>query len=342
MKEKLINLKNIITYFYKSNKKSIFITALAILLVLIVVLTIVMSKQKYGNTYGNLRNKGIVAKKGSQIYYVSFNEGNAEGIYKIKKNGKDKEKVSDEYGYYLNISGNYLYYVSLENEQLIKTKLNSNKTQVIAENVSSAPITVVDNWIYYFEGTNLFKIKTNGKKRTQLFSKAIENYQIVGNQIYYSYENDGKQIIAKMNLDGSNIIKLDEEAGKEFFVKGNKIYYINENYDMDNYEYKYELYMLKTNGKDKEKICDIEGSVDTYTVNFTEDAIYYAKSAKNDKMAIYKMKLNGKDETKIIEVNTYSNLVNIIDKYMYYINQNEDGNVQTYRININGEDNQAI
>ena len=50
----------------------------------------------------------------------------------------------------------------------------------------------------------------------------------------------------------------------------------------------------------------------------------------------------GKDETKITEVNTYSNLVNIIDKYMYYINQNEEGNVQTYRINVNGENNQAI
>lgn len=340
MKEKVINLKNIIVNFCKGNKRNIIIV-LAVILIL-VVLIMGTGKQKYGNTYGNLRNKGIVVEKGNQIYYISFNEGNADGVYKIKKNGKGKEKVSDEYGYYLNISGSYLYYVSLENEQLIKTKLNSNKSQVIAENVDSAPITVVDNWIYYFEGTNLFKVKTNGKKKTQLSNKTIENYQIVGNKIYYSYENNGKQVIEKMNLDGEEIIKIDEEAGKEFFVKGSKIYYINEKYDMENYEYKYELYAIKTNGKNKEKICDIEGSVDTYTVNFTENAIYYAKAAKNDKMAIYSIKFNGKNETKITEVNTYSNLVNIIDKYIYYINQNEEGNVQTYRINVNGGENQTI
>ena len=149
-----------------------------------------------------------------------------------------------------------MYYISEENSQLIRAKLNGEDNQVIAENVSLEPIVVTNNWIYYFEGTNLYKVKTNGKN--------------------------------------------------------------------------------------KEKICDIEGSVDTYTVNFTENAIYYAKAAKNDKMAIYSIKLNGKDETKITEVNTYSNLVNIIDKYMYYINQNEEGNVQTYRINVNGENNQAI
>ena len=73
-------------------------------------------------------------------------------------------------------------------------------------------------------------------------------------KIYYSYENDGKQVIAKMDLNGKNVVKIDEEAGKEFFVKGNKIYYINENYDMENYEYKYELCKVKTNGKNKEKI----------------------------------------------------------------------------------------
>ena len=281
-------------------------------------------------------------RQGNKIYYLAFDEGTVDGIYQIKKNGKNKEKVSSEYGYYLNVSGNYIYYVSEEKGQLVRAKLNGENNQVIAENVSAAPITVIDNWIYYFEGTNLYKIKTNGKNRTQLSNKAIENYQIVGNKIYYSYENDGKQVIAKMDLNGKNVVKIDEEAGKEFFVKGNKIYYINENYDMENYEYKYELCKVKTNGKNKEKICDIEGSVDTYTVNFTENAIYYAKAAKNDKMAIYSIKLNGKDETKITEVNTYSNLVNIIDKYMYYINQNEEGNVQTYRINVNGENNQAI
>ena len=59
-------------------------------------------------------------------------------------------------------------------------------------------------------------------------------------------------------------------------------------------------------------------------------------------MAIYSIKLNGKNETKITEVNTYSNAINIIDKFMYYINENEEGYVQNYRIKTNGESNQEM
>lgn len=218
MKEKLINLKNTVVNFYKANKKIVLI-ALAVILVLIIALIIGTGKEEYGNTYGNLRNKGIVATKGNQIYYVAFDEGNVDGIYKAKKNGKEKsEKVSSEYGYYLNIVGKYMYYISEENSQLIRAKLNGEDNQVIAENVSLEPIVVTNNWIYYFEGTNLYKVKTNGKNRTQLSNKAIENYQVVGNQIYYTYESNGKYVLAKMNLSGKNVVKIDEEAGREFFV----------------------------------------------------------------------------------------------------------------------------
>ena len=85
MKEKLINLKNTVVNFYKANKKIVLI-ALAVILVLIIALIIGTGKEEYGNTYGNLRNKGIVAAKGNQIYYVAFDEGNVDGIYKAKKN----------------------------------------------------------------------------------------------------------------------------------------------------------------------------------------------------------------------------------------------------------------
>ena len=111
---------------------------------------------------------------------------------------------------------------------------------------------------------------------------------------------------------------------------------------MENYEYKYELYKMKTNAKKKEKVCDIAGGVDTHTINFTENALYYAKTVKDEKMAIYSIKLNGKNETKITEVNTYSNAISIVEKYMYYLDENEDGNIQVYKIKINGQDKQAM
>ena len=51
---------------------------LIVISALIIALIIGTGKEEYGNTYGNLRNKGIVAAKGNQIYYVAFDEGNVD------------------------------------------------------------------------------------------------------------------------------------------------------------------------------------------------------------------------------------------------------------------------
>ena len=74
-----------------------------------------------------------------------------------------------------------------------------------------------------------------------------------------------------------------------------------------------------------------------YTVTKT-----FSVENTGDEKANYSIKLNGKNETKIVEVSTYSNAINIVDKFMYYLNENEEGNVQVYRIRTNGQDNKAM
>lgn len=95
MKEKIINLKNKIVSFFinlknkivpfiLSNKKIAIIVLIA-LVVLIIAITIFCNKTKIGNTNGNLNNLGFSVKNGSWVYYLGFDEGKSDGIYKVSR-----------------------------------------------------------------------------------------------------------------------------------------------------------------------------------------------------------------------------------------------------------------
>lgn len=350
MKEKIINLKNKIVsslarlrdkiYPIIMKNKKISIIVLIAFIVIIAIIIGICSRKEIGNTNGNLNNLGFTVKKGSWVYYKGYNQGAEDGIYKTK--GNKKEKVTEDYSIYLNASGNYIYFIDAEESDIVRMKKNGEDRETIVEDVDIEKITIIDNWIYYFDGSDFCKIKTNGKDQRVLLEKSIENYEIVGNWIYYSYKNDGKYVIAKVKINGADNTKIDTDAGKAFIVKENNIYYINENYDYDNYEYSYELYKMKTNGKKKEKIADISGAVNVDNINFYNNEIYYTKENEERVLSIYKIKLNGKNETKVVDIEGYTTNINIHDDWIYYPDRNNDGDVQIFKIKTNGKEKQAL
>ena len=346
MKEKIINLKNKFVSFIKANK-ILSISICAVLLIIIIVVIILCTRTEIGNTGSNLANLGFSVKDGSWTYFnMNSDKSETNGIYKMKSNGDKKEKISEDNGLYLNKAGNYLYYITsnedLNGYDLIKIKDNGEDRQVIAENIVPDKVMVVDNWIYYFDASNFCRIKTNQKDKQILTDKSIENYEIDGKWIYYSYMNDGKYVIARMKTNGEDNTRLEQDAGKTFYIKGNNIYYIYENYNMESYEYNYELYKIKTNGKNKEKVADLNGQIEVNTINFGDNKIYYAKTEDDGSLGIYSIKLNGEEETKITDVNGYSTSINVIDNWLYYPDQNENGDAQMLRVNVNGENKQSL
>lgn len=346
MKEKIINLKNKLVSLIMANK-ILSISICVALLIIIIVVIVMCTRTEIGNTNGNLNNLGFSVKKNGWVYYnMNSDQSDTNGIYKMKNNGDKKERISTDYALYLNNSGSYLYYIASNEElngyNLIKIKTNGEDREVIAENVVPDKVTVIDNWIYYFDASNFCRIKTNKKDKQILTDKSIENYEIDGNWIYYSYMNDGKYVISKMKTNGEDNTRIDQDAGKVFFIKGNTLYYIYENYNMENYEYKYELYKMKTNGKYKEKVADLSSQIYVDTINFSDNKIYYTKTEDDGSLGIYSIKLNGEEETKITDVNGYSTSINIIDNWLYYPDQNENGGAQMLRVNTNGENKQSL
>ena len=228
MKDKIINLKNKIFSLIKMNKKVsiIVLTVLVALIVLIIAMAIIFNRKEIGNTSGNLNNSGFSVQKGNWVYYLGLKDSNTDGIYKVNVDSDKKEKVSSDYGLYLNKSGDYLYYLdrSSGNYDISKMKTNGEDKETIVSDVDMAKILVVDNWIYYFKESNFYRVKTNGENKQILLKKSIDNYEIIGNWIYYSYINDGKYVISKMKTNGEDVTKIDNDSAKQFFINGNSIY----------------------------------------------------------------------------------------------------------------------
>jgi len=352
MKEKIINLKNVIimclvnlkdklsTIISKNKKNVILIASVLIIVIGIVIAIMCIGNNDNVNINANLNNSGFVLKNKGWIFYLGFDEGQSDGVYKLKDN--KKEKFIDEYVLYLNKSGKYIYYLDVENEDIVKIKTDGKDKKIVVEDVDLEKFIVIDNWIYYFDEAKFCRTKTNGKDKQVISEKSIENYEIKEDWIYYSYKNDGEYIIAKVKTNGEDNTKINEDAGVNFFIKGKYIYYIYENYNKENNQYTNELYKMKLNGKNKEKVADLDKEMYIASINYSDNEIYYFKRYEETKLAIYKKNLKSGEETKVVDLNGHATYINIIDNWIYYPDINEIGNEEIYRIKINGEDKEGL
>lgn len=344
LKDFFINMKNLFKKFVIENKKTSIIIAIILFVIIIGIFIIANTKSEIGNTSGNLNNSGFSVEKDGWVYYVGLKNSNTDGIYKIKSKSGSKEKVTSDYGLYLNKSGKFLYYLEVKEGKynIVKIENNGENKEIVIENVDTAKITVVDNWIYYFKDFNFYRTKTNGKEKQILSKKSIDNYEVNGDWIYYSYINDGKYAIAKMRKNGENVTKIDNDLSNVFFVYGNDIYYIYESYNEESLEHSYELFKVKSNGEKKEKVANLGKNVQLENINFDGEKMYYLKTNENNVLSIYSIKLNGKDENKIVDIQGFSTMLNINDGWIYYTDQNENGDSQMFRIKTEGKEKQSL
>jgi len=63
-----------------------------------------------GNSTGNITNGGYAAIQGDVIYY--HNGGDNGKLYKIKTDGSGKQKLSDDKADYINVIGDWIYYIA--------------------------------------------------------------------------------------------------------------------------------------------------------------------------------------------------------------------------------------
>ena len=346
MKEKVMNFLKLSKEFCLANK-SLVMKILAVVIVIIAIIVIASSLKgtRNGNLASNSDNLGLAVQDGSWIYYVEVDDEEPVGICKVKTNGKKTEKIADGYMYNLNISDNYIYCLEYnedeERNDLIKIKTNGKNKETLARDIDENQIMVSGKWIYYYKDDNLYRVKTSGTDREKISEREIEYYDIDGNWIYYIYENDNSQYIAKMKLDGEDatrIAKADEEEYETLYIKGGNIYDIASE-ETDSYDRDYYLYKMNKKGNKEERICKIDTNIQY--INMQEDKIYYTITENYSDSTIKCIKYNGTDKTTIKKTE-YAMNINVVEDWVIFLGIDEDYNNSMKMISIDGEDEKDL
>ncbi len=341
MNEKLMSGINSLKQFI-TTKKSMCLKIVAVLIILIAIIVIALSfkGEKIGNTVGNSNNYGIAMQDGKWIYYMEFDDDEPVGICRVKNNGKKIEKVASGEFQGLNIIDNYIYCLEYEDSDynLIKMKKNGKNKEILARDVDDeTSVTVTDKWVYYSKNDNLYRVKTNGTERTKVSEREILYYQISDNWIYYIYETNSAEYIAKMKLNGEDSEKIakveDDEEFEALLVKGSKIYYVKSERN-DDLDYEYYLYKMNKNGKKQEKVCKIDDNISN--INMQEDYIYYTTTNNYEDYSIKCMKYNGTDKTTIKKDYMVSS-INVVKNWVVYVTVNGDNESMMKMVSLDGE-----
>lgn len=210
-----------------------------------------------------------------------------------------------------------------------------------AANSYNSGVAVQDgNWIYYIdidgdEPVGVCKVKENGRKTKKVIEGNMAYLNIIDNYIYclelvYDEENSEYSynlIKFKTNGEKKEILARDVDAGAVTATEKEVYYFKNDN-----------LYRIKLNGTDREKISDKNISYYQIEGNW----IYYIYRNESTEY-IAKMKLNGEDDKRIAKANddTYFEALYVEGGKIYYITSSYDeyfdSEYYLYRMSKKGE-----
>jgi putative cell wall-binding protein len=304
----------------------------------------ILTNNVYGNMQGNITNYGLVAEQGDWIYYSN------NGLYKINKNGTGKKQVSSDQALFVNVVGDWVYYLKVSEDENESNKIykvrtdGTGKTKVVDD--ICFYVTVAGDWIYYMNATSpkgegIYKVRTDGKLNTKLVSANFAyDISVSGDWLYYSlgeFYDDVQSEINRIKIDGTskqNIYNCDDLDGGFMgtIVSGDWVYFMDAKPNDTQDDLFYRIYKTKKDGSGKAEMV-LEDQVLDY--NVYDGWIYYLSDEENPEL--YKVKIDGTEKTKLNTSGTA--LINIAGDWIYYISQNDDN---LYRVKIDGTGNQIV
>ncbi|WP_434303012.1 leucine-rich repeat domain-containing protein [Clostridium botulinum] len=261
-----------------------------------------------GNSSSNILNGGFIIRDSEYIYYINRENGSGK-IYRNKINGAEDRLLSSNTAEYLNVYGEYIYYVS--NGSIYRIRKDGSEEKLIKE-ASASYMTVCNDFIYYFDKSKLgiYKVKIDGTSYSSVVSggkwRLDSQFIISGEWIYYTNYED-KSSIYKIKIDGTGKEKLNNIPCSQMSVIGSSIYYVSSG----------NLYKISIDGSNNSLIY----SGNIANINGYSNHIYYIDN--NDNETLYKMSLDGSYRVKLTKKSV--KYINILEGEVYYIpSDNED------------------
>ncbi|WP_165452342.1 DUF5050 domain-containing protein [Paenibacillus thalictri] len=271
----------------------------------------------------NLNNGGQMAEAGEWIYFNPNSSyfGN-NYLYKMKKDGSEKQKLTDDNAASINVKGEWIYYTVIDkskNEHQGIFKVRTDGTG--RTRISDAPaykITVDGDWIYYvdqkltgqgqysvgfYKTLGIKKIRTDGTEETNLFQGKTEeplrnavsdSIHVQQDWIYFVQPGDSEQPdkLSKIRKDGMQLTPMSEGHFNSFLIVDDWIYYGNDN----------QLFKMSLQGSSSIPLRKFDEPVNFDTLTYNDGWIYYVKGRFGimGSASIEKIRIDGSEPTNVI------------------------------------------
>lgn len=84
-------------------------------------------------------------------------------LFKIKTDGTGLTQLGNDRASIFNVSGDWIYYLSnYDYEKIYKIRLDGTSRAKLCDDMYISPIIVIGDWIYYYDKSTLYRIKTDG------------------------------------------------------------------------------------------------------------------------------------------------------------------------------------
>ena len=282
-----------------------------------------------GTTVGNISNMGLVAEQDGWIYFSDCS--NAGSLCRVRSgdigDGKKIEILVQDECSYISVSGDWIYYCNDSDDGcLYRVKTDGSGRERIVKG-STSYITVTEEWIYYIEYVSskstgeIYRIRTSLLGDKQLLADDCKRMALDGNRIYYV---DSEYDLYSVGTDGTGRTMLtNKDIPYSLNVADGWIYYQNNN-DEDT------LYRIRTDGTERGQVLD----ADAEFLNVYGGWIYFGLDTQDDNRgtSLWKVRTDGTGEVKLADCTCLR--LNVIDGYVYYVDSTQ--NYDLFRVPADG------
>lgn len=142
---------------------------------------------------------------GDYLYYIHYDTENASQLYRVRIDGKEREKVDDSPYYTCSTNGSVLYYNGLKRDRHIyslDTRTGSETTLFLGD----CWMPVVEGDVaYYLDVSNDYRLTRadlNTQETRALTQERVDCFNVAGGYIYYARNED--PALCRMKIDGSD------------------------------------------------------------------------------------------------------------------------------------------
>lgn len=261
-----------------------------------------------GNTSGNIINNGLIAYQKGYIYFSNTSDKNK--LYRMKEDGSDRKKLSDDSCSFINVIEEWVYYRNADDGGKIYKIKTDGTIRTCLNDDDSNFITAAGDFIYYCNSSNgnqITRIKNDGSGKKIICKDSAEFLNISNGWVYYSNASENYSLY-KVTMDGEKRTLISKDMCYFLNVSGDWVYY-------SNYSKEFKLCKIKINGRGKTVI----DSTASHSINVFGDWIYYT-SINNEygESGLYKIKTDGTCKENIC--NEFCEGINLSDNWVFFIN----------------------